>query len=57
MVRDPVTKYAEGHVMIDDGVSNNVFSPPYMGIYDHENFDKNFSHWLVRHSSNKTINF
>ena len=43
--------------MIDDGVSPNLFSPPYMNTWMHDTYDKNFSHFTVRYSSNKTLNF
>lgn len=43
--------------MIDDGVTPNLFSPPYMDIYQYQVFDKNFSHYNIRYSAGKTINF
>lgn len=57
IVRDPASLYAEGHLMIDDGISMNLFSPQYMDIYQHDVYDKNFTHYNIRISSNKTINF
>jgi hypothetical protein len=57
IVRDPVTNYAEGHIMIDDGVSPNLYSPSYMDTYDYKTFDKNFTHFNIRYAANKTINF
>ena len=56
-MRDPASLYAEGHLMIDDGISMNLFSPQYMDIYQHDVYDKNFTHYNIRISSNKTINF
>lgn len=43
--------------MFDDGISPNIFSPAYMDSYQYHTYDKNFSHYQVRYSSNKTINF
>ena len=43
--------------MIDDGVTPNLFSPPYMDIYQYQVFDNNFSHYNIRYSAGKTINF
>ena len=57
VVRDPVTKYAEGHLMLDDGISPNIFSPSYFDIYQYHTYDKNFTHYNIRMSSDKTINF
>lgn len=57
IVRDPLTKAAYGHLMIDDGISPNPFSPDYFNIWNHEAFDKNFSHFAIRMSSSNTINF
>jgi len=57
IVRDPMTKHAEGNLMIDDGISPNVFSPSYFDIWQHQAFDKNFSHYAIRMSSSNTINF
>ena len=57
IVRDPVTKMAEGHLMIDDGISPNLFSPDYFNIWDYKTYDKNFVHYAIRMSSQNTINF
>lgn len=57
IVRDPDTLYAEGDFMLDDGITPNLYSPAYMDIYQHTVYDKNFTHYGVRYSSNKTINF
>lgn len=57
IVRDPVKNYAEGHLMIDDGMTPNLYSPDYMDTYQYQTYDKNFSHYLIRYSSDKTINF
>jgi hypothetical protein len=56
-VRDPVTNYAEGDFMLDDGETPNPYSPAYMDTYAHDQFDKNFTHYGLRYSSQKTINF
>ena len=57
IVRDPQTKMAEGHLMIDDGLSPNLFSPDYFNIWDYKTYDKNFVHYAIRMSSQNTINF
>lgn len=57
IVRNPTNKAAEGHLMIDDGVTPNIYSPDYFNIWDYKNFDKNFSHYNIRISSENTINF
>jgi len=33
IVRDPWNKQASGDIMIDDGISPNLFSPDYFNIY------------------------
>lgn len=57
ILRDPETNYAEGDLMIDDGITPNLYSPAYMDTYAHDTYDKNFTHYGLRYSSNKTINF
>lgn len=57
ILRDPATKSAQGDLMIDDGITPNLYSPSYMDTYQHTVFDKNFTHYGLRMSSNKTINF
>jgi alpha-glucosidase len=57
IVRDPSTLAAEGDLMIDDGITPNLYSPAYMDTYQHTVFDKNFTHYVIRMSSAKTINF
>ena len=57
IVRDPWNKQASGDIMIDDGISPNPFSPDYFNIYQYQAYDKNFTHYNVRASSAKTINF
>jgi alpha-glucosidase (family GH31 glycosyl hydrolase) len=57
IVRDPVSKMAQGNLMIDDGISPNIFSPSYFDIWDYKTFDKNFSHFAIRMSQQNTINF
>lgn len=57
IVRDPWNKQASGDIMIDDGISPNLFSPDYFNIYQWKVFDKNFTHYNVRISSANTINF
>ena len=57
IVRDPVSKMAEGNLMIDDGISPNMFSPDYFNIWDYKTYDKNFAHFAIRMSSSNTINF
>ncbi len=57
IVRDPWNKQASGDIMIDDGISPNLFSPDYFNIYQWKVFDKNFAHYNVRVSSANTINF
>jgi lysosomal alpha-glucosidase len=57
IVRDPWNKQASGDLMIDDGISPNLFSPDYFNIYQWKVFDKNFTHWNIRVSSANTINF
>jgi len=57
IVRDPINKMAEGHLMIDDGISPNIFSPDYFNIWDYKTYDKNFAHFAIRMSSQNTINF
>lgn len=57
IIRDPVNKMAEGHLMIDDGISPNIFSPDYFNIWDYKTYDKNFAHFAIRMSSQNTINF
>jgi len=49
--------YAEGDFMLDDGESPNLYSPAYMDTWDYETYDKNFTHYGLRMSSEKTINF
>lgn len=49
--------YAEGDFMIDDGETPNLYSPAYMDTWDYETYDKNFTHYGLRMSSEKTINF
>ncbi len=57
IVREPWNKQASGDIMIDDGISPNLFSPDYFNIYQWKVFDKNFAHYNVRVSSANTINF
>lgn len=57
IVRDPLTMSASGDLMIDDGITPNLYSPAYMDTYQHDVYDKNFTHYGIRISSNKTINF
>lgn len=57
IVRDPVTKYAEGHLMFDDGTTPNIYSPDYFNIWQYQTYDKNFSHYNIRMSAENTINF
>ena len=57
IVRDPVSKMAQGNLMIDDGISPNIFSPSYFDIWDYKTFDKNFAHFAIRMSQQNTINF
>jgi hypothetical protein len=43
--------------MFDDGITPNIYSPDYFNIWDYQTYDKNFSHYNIRMSSEKSINF